>query len=448
MSSLAAFAINQGHKVSGSDRSNDAGQFPEKFQTLQNMGINLYPQDGSGINQTVDYFVTSTAVEPHIPDVKAALDNNIKILKRAEYLAELINTNIGITIAGTSGKSTVTAMAGHIFSKCNKEPNVLNGAVLLNDYGSAQLGLGNTLVGKSDLFIAEACESDGTIVTYKPHIELLHNVTLDHKDLDELKEIFDTYLSNAKQQILLNLDDEECLEYVKKYTNAKTYSIENTNADIYASNILMTNDGLQFTVHQPDGSLTSVNMPLYGEHNVSNALAAISCAVTMGISLQDAAIALKDFAGIKSRMEFKGKTTSGVTVIDDYAHNPDKLAATINTVNQMSGRNIFFYQPHGFGPTKMLKDGYIDVFSSLIKEDDILILSEIFYAGGTADKSISSKDLVDEIIKKHSKTYFANDKSKAEELIAKNQNEADRILIMGARDDSLRDFAERLTKTL
>lgn len=447
MSSLAAFALSDGHKVSGSDRSHDQGKFPEKFEKLKNIGMKIFPQNGVGVTDTVDFFVTSTAVEKHIPDVKAALGKNVKILRRAEYLAQLINDNVGVTIAGTSGKSTVTAMAGHIFYECDANPNVLNGAVLLNNYKDSQLGLGNTIVGESNVFIAEACESDGTIVNYEPTIALLHNVTLDHKNMDELLTIFDRYLSNAKQRILLNIDDQECINYNNKYKNAFTYSIEKEVADLYASDITPTENGVAFNVHYKNEA-ARVTLCVAGRHNVSNALGAISCAINYGLGFKKSIYALETFQGIKSRMEYKGKSSSGITVIDDYAHNPDKIAATLSTLNEHDGRAIIMYQPHGYGPTQMLKDGYIETFRQNLRDNDILILSEIFYAGGTAEKTISSQDLVEEIRTFHSKTYYGQDLPKSIERIRNMAQSGDRVVIMGARDDTLRDVSSQLVTQL
>lgn len=442
MISLAAYAINQGHKVSGSDRSHDNGQFPDKFDTLTKMGATLYPQDGSGITDEITHFITSTAVEPTIPDVKAAMEQGTETLTRAEYLAQLINNNHGISIAGTSGKSSVTAMAAHIFHTLGEEPNVINGAVMLGNYGDAQLGIGNTLVGNSDTFIAESCESDGSITGYRAKIALLHNVTLDHKEMDELRKLFDTYTKNTAGTLLLNADDPECMVYADNCDDLFTYGLE-SDADLLATNIRPTKDGVSFDVHLDEES-ESCTLKVSGRHNVSNALAAISCAIVYGLSFEKATRSLKTFVGIKSRLENIGKMKNGATVIDDYAHNPDKIAASLQTLHEQDGRLIVLYQPHGFGPTKMLRDGYVETFSKNMKSEDILILSEIFYAGGTADKSISSQDLVDAIKPAHNQTNYTSNIQDARNIILESATSADRIVIMGARDDSLREFANEL----
>lgn len=431
MSALAHVALCQGNKVSGSDRSNDNGEFKEKFETISGLGVTLYKQDGSGINNDIDFLVVSSAIEPSIPDIKAAIDKNITIIKRAELLAEFFNSHYGIAIGGTSGKSTVTAMIGHIFIKTGKYPTIVNGAVMINN----NQGLGNAVCGDSKYFIIESDESDGSIKLYNPHIAILNNITLDHKPISELIPMFSDFLLKAKQGAVVNLDDEEASKLSSINHNTLTFSTSNKKADIFVTNI----KGFDISVRYKNKSVT-FTLPQIGKHNISNALAAIGGALQSGISFEKAAKSLETFKGVQSRLQIV-KQKNNITIIDDFAHNPDKIEASLKALKETKGRLIILFQLHGYGPAQMLKDGIIKSFIDNLDNEDILYMPEIYYAGGSANKSISAKDYIDEIAKSGKKSFFVPDKNKIKNLIKKQMKSGDRIIIMGARDDSLREMA-------
>ncbi len=431
MSSLAHIVLYQGNKVSGSDRSNDNQKFKEKFKTISELGITLYNQDGSGVNKDTDFLVVSSAIEPSIPDVKAAIDKNIKIIKRAELLAELFNSHYGIAIGGTSGKSTVTAMIGHIFIKTGKSPIIVNGAVMIDN----NQGLGNAFCGDSDYFIIESDESDGSINLYNPQIAILNNITLDHKPVSELIPMFSDFLLRAKQGAVVNLDDKESSKLASINHNTLTFSLNNKNADILVTNI----DGFDITAKYKNKVVT-FTLPQIGKHNISNALAAIGGALQAGISFETAAKSLETFKGVQSRLQIV-KQKNDITVIDDFAHNPDKIEASLKALKETKGRLIILFQLHGYGPAQMLKEGIIKSFVDNLDNEDILYMPEIYYAGGSANKSISAKDYIDEIKKTGKKSFFVPDKNEIKNLIKKQMKSGDRIIIMGARDDSLREMA-------
>jgi len=418
MSALAKIMLSHGHTILGSDRDYDRGLFPEKFNQLKNLGIKLYPQDGSGVADA-DILVISTAVEDTIPDVKAALDLNRSILKRAELLAEIFNAQKGIAIGGTSGKSTVTGMLAHILIETGNDPSVMNGAVMLNNAT-------NALTGKSDIFVIESCESDGSIALYEPYISVLTNITLDHKTLPELRVLFSTFLAGAKYGCAVNLDDPESSLLTKLHPNTLTYSTDNNKADIY---------------------VPELKLLVPGKHNRSNALAACTAAKLLGITIDESLKALESFRGIQSRLEIVG-SPDNITIIDDFAHNPDKIKASLQTLKEDTGRLIVMYQSHGFGPTRLMWDDLIQVFSSELDKNDLLFMPEIHYAGGTAQKGISSADLIKDINAVNNNAIFAPTK---DEILAQIINEAksgDRIVIMGARDDKLREMARSLADSL
>ena len=438
---LAQLMLKNGHQVSGSDRSYDQGKLPEKFQAIQNEGIVLHAQDGSGVSDDIDMVVVSSAVEDHIPDIKKALALNLQIKKRAALLAQLFNERQGIAIAGTSGKTTVTAMAGHIFSVCGHSPTIVNGGRMINfDDQSA-------VIGEGQFFIAETDESDGSVALFKPAVGVLNNVAHDHKSVEELKNIFIQYLNNCQQAIVINKDNEFCCELSKDVEKPRiTFSIQK-EADIKALNIKLQKSGISFKlVHGLEERDISLHVP--GEHNVSNALAAAALALSFGLPFEEICTALEAFKGTKRRLEIVGTTERGITIYDDFAHNPDKIAASLSTLKKFQGRLIAFFQPHGFGPTKMLKDELIDTFVSHMGDNDVLVMPEIYYAGGTVEKSISSKDVIDPIAARGRQALFFETREECKTAILEQVEEGDRIIIMGARDDSLSVLAQEILEFL
>lgn len=447
VSALANILLAQGHKISASDRSRDQGLFPEKFAAFEAMGVTLYPQDGSGVTQDIDVFLTSTAVEDTVPDKKAALDLGIPIQTRPELFADMLTATSGITVSGTSGKSTVTAMAGHIFYMCDQDPTVLCGATFLNDYQQGAFkGLGNTMAGQGQHMIVEACESDSSLVHYAPQYSVITNITLDHKQLDELHDIFKTHIGHVKAGIALNRDDEQTCHLLGLHDHELTFGIDNSEADICASALKPLSYGVSFDVTYK-GEAVPVILPMPGRHNVSNALAAMALGIFAGLSLPQMANALSSFKGIKSRLEITGHVND-ITVIDDYAHNPDKVRAALETLVEHEGRLLVVFQPHGFAPTKMMKDGYIDSFMHGLRAQDTLVMPNIFFAGGTVNPTISSKDIVTPLQAANKNVVFVETKADAEQWLLSHAQAGDRIVIMGARDDGLRDLARDLVKKL
>lgn len=439
MSALAQAVRAAGHAVSGSDRAYDNGESLEKFSKLKGLGMDLYPQDGSGVIESVaDVLVVSSAVEDSIPDVASAKKLGLKIQKRAELLAELVNNSRGICVGGTSGKSTVTGMIGHILSICGYSPTVINGGVMLN----VKDGLGNCQMGHEDITVIEADESDGSIDFYTPEIAIINNITLDHKPLSELRPLFKDFAHKAKKGVVLNSDCPESIQLKDVGNKTVTFSLVDGKADFYGHDIVALPGGIAFQVN---GQKARLQVP--GKHNVSNALSALATTSLLGVELRHAISALSTFAGIHRRLEVVGMQ-EGVTVIDDFAHNPDKIEASLNTLQEYSGRLLVMFQPHGFGPTKFLKDGLIQAFSEGLKDEDILYMPEIFYAGGSAEKSISAKDLIDAISLRGKNATFFEKRDDIFEEILKEVKEGDRVVIMGARDDSLTALAQKILTSI
>lgn len=426
MSALATILLRRGHVVYGSDRSYDKGETPDKFALLEQSGMKLCPQDGTGVDQNIDVLVVSSAVENSIPDVRRALELSIPIQKRAELLAELVNRARGVCVGGTSGKTTVTGMIAHVLDDLGKDPTVMNGGQVINFLDKG--GYGNARVGNGDLFVTETDESDGSIALFKPAIAVVNNITLDHKPLAELRPLFTDFIKEASEAAVINLDDPEAASLVGIHKNTITFSIDKSDADITASGF-------------------PLNLKVPGQHNLSNALAALSVMKVLNIPLKDAAKALENFKGIRRRFEVIGENNN-IMVIDDFAHNPDKIEATLRTLKETQGRIFAVFQPHGFGPTKMMKEGLVKVFKEYLEEQDTLIMPEIYYAGGTADKTISSRDIIEAVKDSGTQAYFFESRDEIKDFLVNNAIAGDRIVIMGARDDTLSEFAQKISDSL
>lgn len=443
MSALAQMLLAQGWQVSGSDRSRDKGDTPEKFEAIEAQGIKLYPQNGTGLAAGMDMLVVSSAVENTIPDVKAAKDLDIPVRKRAEVLADLLNSApLSIAVGGTSGKSTVTAMTGWILDKTGKNPTIVNGAVMMGFHDRA--GLGNAVIGGADVFVAEVDESDGSIAYFKPSVAVLTNISLDHKPLPELRGLFNNYLKEAKQNVVINLDDPESAALAATDRRALTFALDNRTARFQAHDIKPLDDGVAFEVlDKARMESAAVRLHVPGRHNVANALAAIAAASVAGVPLKSAAAALGEYRGTRRRFEIMG-AKAGVTVIDDFAHNPDKIAATLQTLHEKPGRVWIVFQPHGFGPTKLMRAGLTETFGKALNDNDVLVMPEIYYAGGTTTKDISSADIVRDVAAAGKQAQFIASRNDIPSYLASHVKPGDRVIVMGARDDTLPAFARSI----
>ena len=438
---LALILKAKGCTVAGSDRSLDQGRTTQKFAYLRVRGIVLYPQDGSGVTNPDTVVVASAAVESTVPDIEAARRIGARLMSRAELLAQLFNAApVGIGVAGTSGKSTTTGMSGWILFATGRDPTIMNGAVMKN-FVTPDALFASALVGKSEIFVSEVDESDGSIARYAPHIAVVNNVALDHKSLEELRGLFRDFVAKADVAVL-NLDNEETAALVAQTDNAITYSLAGRQARLAASRIVPAPDGIAFEVRE-DGGMATVSLKVPGRHNVANALAALGAARACAIPLEEAARALGDFTGVKRRLEIVG-VANGVTVIDDFAHNPDKIAATLAMLHDFPGRLLVMFQPHGYGPLKLMKDAFIECFSENLGTDDVLIMPEPAYFGGTVERVVTSIDIARGIEARGRSAFAFADRAACGDKLIELATPGDRIVVMGARDDTLSQFAAEL----
>jgi UDP-N-acetylmuramate--alanine ligase len=436
MMPLALIVAGHGNQVAGSDRSLDQGRIGAKFDWLRAQNIGLFAQDGSGVVSADQIVVASAAVEDTVPDIIAANRLGCARQSRAELLADLFNAApMGIAIGGTSGKSTVTGMIGWIFHALDRDPTIMNGAVMKN-FASPDAPFASALVGKGDVFISEVDESDGSIALYTPAIAVLNNIALDHKSMEELRQLFGDYVRRAGAAVL-NADNDEVMQIAAP--GAITYSLTGRPATLAASVISERPDGVDFSVN---GVAVSLQVP--GRHNVANAMAALGAATAAGLSLEDAARALGGFTGLRRRLELVG-TAGGVTVIDDFGHNPDKIAATLDALHAFPGRLLLFFQPHGYGPLRLMGDALAETFASKMDANDHLLFCDPVYFGGTVDRSVGSDSLAAAIGPRAE--HIPARANCGARLIALARP-GDRIVVMGARDDTLIQFAESLVAGL
>ena len=444
---LALIVQARGNRIEGSDRALDQGRTPEKFDWLRAHGVTLHPQDGSGVTRPDQIVVATGAVEATVPDIGAARRVGATIRTRPELLSELFNeagTSVGV--AGTSGKSTITGMVAWILHHAGRKPTVMNGAVMRN-FVDADHPFASALIGDPSLFVAEVDESDGSIARYDPTVAVVSNISLDHKSMEELRDLFGGFVARA-QTAVLNLDNPETAALAQTLPpgTAITFGLGEEAADLSAHDLEALPAGMRFTL-EADGTRRPVTLNVPGAHNVANALAALGAVRALGVPTDQAVAALETFAGIRRRMEVVG-SANGITVLDDFAHNPDKIAATLKTLHAFPGRLLILFQPHGFGPLKLMKDDFIDGFVGLMREEDVLLMPEPVYYGGTTDRSVGSDDIASGVRAAGRQAEALADRAACGDRIVELARPGDRIVVMGARDDTLSTFAAELLARL
>jgi UDP-N-acetylmuramate--alanine ligase len=436
---LANIVRDADASVAGSDRALDQGRLGPKFEWLQSLGINLFPQDGSGLISGDQILIASAAIEDSVPDVATANALGCSRMTRAELLADLFNAAPrSVAVGGTSGKSTVTGMVGWILTDAGRDPTIMNGAVMKN-FVADDAPFASARVGQGDVFVSEVDESDGSIALFTPEVAVLNNVSLDHKSLEELRQLFGDFARKAKACVW-NADDAETAALIAPMALPGAISFGFcTDAHFRATDITDLPLGSRFTLHAM-GDVYPVALIVPGRHNIANALAAIAASVALGVSVAQAVRSVERFNGLARRFDIVG-TANDITVIDDFGHNPDKIAATLTTLKAFPGRIIAFFQPHGYGPIRVMGAELADVFADNLGNADHLILCDPVYFGGTVDKSIGSESITDAVIAAGRNADHIPSREECGNHIVELAKAGDRIVIMGARDDTLSAFA-------
>ncbi|HZG45817.1 MAG TPA: Mur ligase family protein [Allosphingosinicella sp.] len=447
---LALIVQGRGARVAGSDRTLDQGKLGGKFDFLRARGIPLFAQDGTGLTSADQILIASAAVEETVLDVVRARELGAERMTRAQLLAELFNdAPIGIAVAGTSGKSTVTGMIGWILHASGRDPTVMNGAVMKN-FVTPDAPFATALVGQGEPFVSEVDESDGSIALYRPKVAVLNNISLDHKSMEELRQLFGDFIGQ-EALVVANADDEEAAALLATHQPASvaTFSVEGRpgSADLVATNIAEEPFAISFDVIDGQEAAGRVRLAVPGRHNVSNALAALLAAAGAGVSLPEAMRAIEGFSGLKRRFELVGEA-GGVTVIDDFGHNPDKIAATLRTLHAFPGRLLLFFQPHGFGPLKTMGRELAETFASEMSPDDVLVMADPVYHGGTTDRTFGSETVTDQVAARGRHAEHVPSRAACAGRLVELARSGDRIVVMGARDDTLSIFAQELVERL
>ena len=437
MSAIAQYLAAEGKNITGSDRYFFPNQTNETKNKLETEGIACFLQDGSGIDNMTQLIVISTAIEDSNVEIQKAKSLNIPIIKRAELLSLILKDKKGIAIGGTSGKSTTSAMLFDILDYAGLQPGIISGAglVRLQEQGK----IGNAQLGKGDWLVIEADESDGSIVNYHPEIGVLLNIDKDHKEISELETIFETFKRHSKY-FIVNASHELTAPFTQE--NRQNFSSSNAKAGYYATDFKQVGLEISFKINSIPFALHAI-----GKHNMENALAAVTVACQLGVSLNVCSKAIANYKGIYRRNQVLGNK-NGVWLIDDYAHNPAKVAAAIIGVQPLAKKVIAWFQPHGYGPTRFLRNDFVDSISQSLRPQDEIWMSEIFYAGGTAIKDISANDLIQDIKAKGKKAFFVEDRNQLVETLRAHLTIDTVLLLMGARDPSLDVFAKEVWNEL
>lgn len=415
MSALAQAVIAVGCRVTGSDRFCDKGQDLDVVRKLRNGGVEICPQDGSGISAETLGVVVSTAIEDDNPDISAAKKLGIPVIHRAKMLADLAEGQRCIAVTGTSGKSTVTGMIGWILDQSGADPFVVNGAVVLN--WTDEHRLGNVRAGKSGLWVLEADESDKSLLNFFPYMAVITNMSADHFSLEETIELFRKFAAQTKSDVVNPLDNGQLPAEM--------------NAKCFAGGSSFRYKGVNFRLNVP------------GRHNAENAFQAVLLAEKLGVSLAVCSSALASFKGIHRRLEVVGKG-KGVVVIDDYAHNPAKIRAAWEALAPHHERVLAVWRPHGYKPLTLMMDDLVSMFKEVCRPDDLVAVLPVFDAGGTATRLVRSEMLVEKLVAAGVPSVAVRDYDEAIAAVCAKVTPGSVVVTMGARDPDLPKLARRI----
>lgn len=431
MSALAKILIESGLEVSGSDAKDSS-----TLEMLKNLGARIFVGhkaknilDDKG--NPVDAIVCSSAIPAENPEIIAASKFKIPRLHRSDINAHLLNSKRGIAVAGSHGKTTTTSMIGYVLHTADVDPTIIIGGV------STDLGTG-AILGKSDWLVTEADESDGSFVKLKPAIAVVTNVEDDHLDyygtMDRIRAAFKIFIENVNREsgVTVLCFDNENLREIAKSIDRKiiSYAIDN-EADFTARNIRTTTKGINFEVVHGTKTLGRIQLAIHGRHNVLNALATVATALEVGIDFKKIAEILSHFHGAKRRFQVKGRVRN-IMVVDDYAHHPTEISATIKAARETKPNKVVcIFQPHRYSRTQLL----LKEFGGAFKEADLLVLTDVYSAGEEKISGVSGESILQEVLSKTNQavSYIPNREDIAAAI--KDQLTAgDLVITMGAGD--------------
>ncbi len=438
MSAIACLCIDRGMRVTGSDRAFDADPGHPVADVLSNRNIVIVPQDGSHPMEDDSLMVMSAAVEDDRPEVLRARELGVPILSRGEYLAEITSHYRTLAVAGTSGKSTTSGMLAYAMGALGLDPAFIGGGRL--GQFRAPDNTGNYRRGESGILVVEACESDGHLPLYRAEHSIIMNISLDHLGVERTLEMFSALKDNTSGNVILNSDDKglSSLASDASFASGRTtgFSID-APSDFKAESIVLGPLGSEFDM---DGIHIELKLP--GIHNVYNALASMAALSLYGIAPAQAAEAIGGFRGIERRFDIhlNELESGGALVVDDYAHNPHKISFLMRTMQEVAPCVTYIFQPHGFGPTRLMRDEYVRVFREHLRPEDRLIVLPIYFVGGTVSRDISSSDIT---INVGGNAWAPEGRSQILESLAPGPGA---FVVFGARDDTLARLASDIAK--
>ena len=380
MSALATALVRLGDEVTGADRTLGT----PNIRFLESLGVKVFPDDGSGVDAATGEVVVSTAIESDNPGLVRAAELGIPVVHRAKALAHALSGHRLVAVVGTCGKSTVTAMLGHVLAECGLDPFCVNGANVPGWEGAVRFGRG-------EYAVAEVDESDRSLVAFSPYAAIVTNASADHYSKEEMDQVFDDFVRNCPGPVV---DGRKC-----------------------------------------DPGEAETTMP--GRHNRQNAALALRMALALGCDEAKARAALLTFRGVERRLQRVGKR-----VFDDYAHNPEKLRAMWTTLaEEYPGGLCAVWRPHGYAPLRKMLDALVEMFAATIRPQDRLLVLPVYDAGGTADRSINSDALVARL---GDRAVAVSDFEEAYSWCRAHSGDFAAFAVCGARDPGLAPFARRL----
>lgn len=405
MNAIAQLLVADGYRVTGSDRFLDQGARLPVFDALEACGVELTPQDGAALSPETEALVISTAVEADNPERLRAAELGVPERHRAEVLADHALRGPLAAIAGTSGKTSCAGWLGWVLAECGLDPNVVNGGGILGWKTATRPG--NVRIGEAgNWWVVEVDESDRSLLRFDPEVALINTVTADHYPLEETVSLFRDFAARVSTTIV-------CGQGVRK---------------------LLEGDPRITAELMEAGDPIAVDLP--GEHNAFNAAAVLAVAAACGCDPEKAGRALRTFPGVERRLERCSPAGSGPAVFDDYAHNPEKIAAAMRAVRPEGGRLVALWRPHGFAPLRQNFEALAKAFAENLRLGDEAWILPVFYAGGTAPKGLEGEDLARRIRELGGEATGLKGCPERVEL-----GERDVLLVMGARDPELPRFA-------
>lgn len=426
MSGLAMFLLHDGFNVKGSDATKTS-----ITTAMENSGIKInYKQVAENIDDSIDLVIHSAAIHDDNSEMQKAKSLNIKVIKRSELLGTIMSRyKYKINVAGMHGKSTITSMISKLVDDANLKPTISIGAISKDLHSHYK-------IGDKDYFVAEACEYTNSFFDFCPNIEVITNIEEEHldffKDINDIRHSFKVFIEKMDENgiLVINRNIENIAELTKDY-KGKVYTYGFENADYHIENL--NHDGIVYTYdfYFRDKLLGNIKLNLIGIHNVENSISAIAIAYLLGIDFDTIKKSIYDFKGTERRLENRG-TYNGITVIDDYAHHPQEIKASLNALKEITTNKMFLiYQPHTYSRTKKLFDDFVEVF----KEQKNLIFIPIYAAREKNIYNIESSDISNDLNNKYNiKSIFLDSFEKATKYILDNAKPGDIVVTMGAGD--------------